>query len=401
MAFKSIFALVALAIVSSFAQNLATWVSTSFITEKYSSWSTIKYGSEAVTPVAKSTSLSITTLYTNEAPTTSDKTVTTWFIGEVTVPTSTYTPTTILSTPLTVTSNGTSTITKMVSPCLATVTLSPTSCASSKQSLTESTSEAKKASLSSVVTVYTGTYTPSSGQVMTTPTAWATAVTTYIDITASYRVVTQVGYVVTTTITATGYKYLATGTLSANKTITYAPFKYTSVVYLHTATVTSSDWYLAYTTKAPAASPGASCSESAPTVTRVAPCAPSNLISQRDGHGVAVRFLPRDWRVPVEFFPPALLGIPGMDASACCQLCFDNAGCAASEWSGASTSDGCKLYYYGHGDDTCGVGEGVELEYYADTNSFPGQASYLQLGCGQFKYIGRMNPFCPDCEVTE
>jgi hypothetical protein len=170
-----------------------------------------------------------------------------------------------------------------------------------------------------------------------------------------------------------------------------APFRYTNTVYLNTVTATSSDWHLTYTTKdAPTV-----CSDIA-TVTRAAQCAPTNLISERDSHGVAIQLLPRDWVFPIEF-PSTLIGIPGMDASACCQLCLDNPGCAASEWT-ISWQGACRLYYYAHGNDTCG-GDSL-LEYYGDSYSFPRQASFVQVGCGHLRYSGVKNPSCPSCEVT-
>ncbi|KAI1410368.1 hypothetical protein F5Y13DRAFT_192550 [Hypoxylon sp. FL1857] len=386
MALRLLSVLAALSVASCYAQNQTTWVVTSFITEKYVSSSTVEYGSTLVTPVQRFTSLDIVTSYTHEPPTSKDRTVTQWITEQVTFPVSTYTSafTTTLSTPLVVTSNGTSTIVSWVSPVRATITLSPTACAESVSPA--STSPAK------IVTEYTGTYSPFPGQVTTTPTAWPTAATTHVSLTASYRVLTYVGSTVTVKSTATGYNWLSTTTISENKTVTVAPFRYTNTVYLNTMTTTSSDWQLAYTTKpAPTACPDTR------TVTRAAQCAPTNLIAERDSHGAAVQLLPRDWAFPIGF-PSTLIGIPGMDASACCQLCLDNAGCAASEWT-IEWSGACRLYYYLHGNDTCG-GEAT-LEYYGDTYAFPRQASFVQAGCGQLKYYGLKNPLCPTCEVTE
>ena len=83
---------------------------------------------------------------------------------------------------------------------------------------------------------------------------------------------------------------------------------------------------------------------------------------------------------------------------------MDNPGCAASEWT-RSWGDGCRLYYFGtirgnegENDTTCG---GPELEYYGDSHQFPGQASFLQVGCGRLKYIGGRDPYCPSCVVED
>jgi len=370
------------------AQKQTTWVVTSFITEKYASWSTIKYDGTPVTPIQRSTSLEIVTSYTSEPPRSSDRTITTWKIEQVTFSVSTYTsaPHTTLSTPRVVTNNGTSTITQWVSPVLATATLSPLACGKNASALSG-------LSPARVVTEYTGTYSPFSGQVTATPTAWPSAVTTYVSLTVSYRILTHVGQSTIVTSTATGSNWLSTTTVTDTRTTTVANFRYNSTVYLHTITATSSDWRLAYTTVPATAT---ACPDT-PTVTRAAQCAPTNIIAERDGHGAAVQLLPRDWAFPIDFFPPALIGIPAMDASACCQLCLDNPGCAASEWT-ISWSGACRLYYYIHGNDTCGGGN-VTLEYYGDSYAFPRQASFVQEGCGRLRYSGVKNPFCPTCQV--
>lgn len=388
----------ALASTPSNAQNQTTWVVTSHITEKYTSRSTIKYGSTEVIPLQRSTTLEIESSYISETPTSRDTTVTHWITEQTTLPVLTLmSPVyTTLSTPISVTSNGTSTITRQISPILATVTLLPTACASTilpanSTSPTNGTSATNSTLLIKAVTEYTGTYIPFPGQVTTTPTAWPTAVTTYITITDSYRLFTYVGNTVTVTSTVTGKNWLSTTTISENRTVTVAPFRYTNTVYLNTVTVTNSDWQLIYTTKsAPTACP------ETPTVTRAMQCAPTNLIAERDGHGTTVQLLPLDWRFPIGF-PDTLIGIPGMDASACCQLCLDNPGCAASEWT-VSWPSGCRLFYYGRGNDTCGGG--TTLEYYGDSYEFPRQAGFVQAGCGQLRYSGVKNPFCPTCEVS-
>src|SRR3569833_2596774 len=109
MALRLLLAVAALApTVFVLGQNQTTWVVTSFITEQYLSWSTVQYDSVAVTPVKRSTSLSIVTLYTSEPPTSSDRTVTHWVTEQLTQPVTTYTSAfyASLSAPLTVSSNG-------------------------------------------------------------------------------------------------------------------------------------------------------------------------------------------------------------------------------------------------------------------------------------------------------
>src|SRR3569833_254791 len=165
MALRLLLAVAALApTVFVLGQNQTTWVVTSFITEQYLSWSTVQYDSVAVTPVKRSTSLSIVTLYTSEPPTSSDRTVTHWVTEQLTLPVSTYTSAfyTTLSAPLTVTSNGTSTIVNRVSAALATVTLSPAAACANSGSPTGSSGGAVLVP-AKTVTEYTGDIQPIPG----------------------------------------------------------------------------------------------------------------------------------------------------------------------------------------------------------------------------------------------
>ncbi|KAL1891482.1 hypothetical protein Sste5346_007573 [Sporothrix stenoceras] len=386
MAFQklAVLAVVALAALGH-AQNQTTWVETTFVTENYRSTTTTQYDTTPHSPIIRSTGISHFKVYSNTTIR-KDRSFTHWVTDQVTFPVTTYTAatTTTLSTPLSVRSNGTSTVVSWVSSALATVTFWPANCYNvGGENGTQTT-----------VTKYTGTYSQFSGQITAAPTVFPTAVTTQINVTGTYRVVTSIGSIVTVSSTATGSNWLSTSTVSSNKTVTVAPFRTTGTVYDHTITVTSSDWHLAYTTVYATVLP---CGPTR-TITRAAQCAPTNLISQRDGHGVGVRCLPRDWVFPIEFFPPKLLGIPDYDASSCCQLCADNPGCAASEWS-SSWSTGCMLYYYAHGNDTCGATQ--PLEYFSDIHTVPDEGSSISNHCGRLTYLGRMDPFCPDCKVTD
>jgi hypothetical protein len=373
-------------------QNATTWVSTSFISEDFSSSITVRFGDTAVTPVPTSTApLYSETSYIRDFHLVSKNiNQTTWAAVTVTEPLA-YRQSVITitrSVPPTVTIPGTQTDTIYTSPTVATVTFAPTTC-------TNSLSPPK-----SISTVYTGTYTPFPGQVTTTSTRFPTAVTTYFFITASYRVNTYIGTTSTTTSTYTDTSYLST-TTTGTVTVDAANFGkgYTRTRYSNTITTTFSDWQLAYTTKPVSVD----CKPDTPTmVTYAAKCAPTNLISERDGRGVEVRWYTNQWSAPIGF-PDTLIGIPGLsDASACCQLCVDNKGCAASEWT-VGWDKGCRLYFYNTLDrnGTCG-GQGKErglVEYFGNSFALPRQASFVQTGCGEWKYLGGMNPFCPTCEV--
>lgn len=189
--------------------------------------------------------------------------------------------------------------------------------------------------------------------------------------------------------------YLTTTTLG---TTTVYPFRYTHTSYATTTTLTNSDFQLAYTTLPLPTS----CDAANPaTVTLPARCAPTNLISADTARrGVSLRVVTADWVFPIGF-PETLLGIPGMDATRCCQLCAENGGCAVSEWTrGWGGKGACRLFFYvgrgRSGNGTCGPGE---MEWFGDSYALEGQGSFVQRGCGGVRYLGGRDPFCPDCKV--
>jgi hypothetical protein len=346
-----------------------TWFATSYATEHYTSTTIVNYGSVAVTPVPTSTAFKLVTSYINEPPESRDITET----YSVTV-----TVTEALATEYIVVYDGSlsghgSTVTSNIStfavwtsPTLATVTLSTTTCTNGVSPLRTETE-------------YTGKYYPVSGQVTTVPTSWPTAVTSVYNNTAVYHRYTYIGTTTRTTATLNIMTYLSTKTLTT--TVPTPTGRYPKTTYLTTVTVTSSDWQLDYITR----TVSKACAQT-PTVTRAAQCAPTNMISERDGYGVGIQIFPDSWRFPIGF-PGEIIGIPGMDAGACCQLCLDNKGCAASEWTaGPVDPSSCRLFYYGYGNSTCGLG--APLKYYASTWDLSRQGSYLQLGCGTFAYMG-------------
>lgn len=364
--FSQLLPLVAFAISLVQAQR-QTWFATSYVTEHYTSTTIVNYGTVAVTPVPTSTTYALATSYISEPVASMDITETYWATVTITEAFATeYVVVHDSSLPGNTVTSNTSTFEVWTSPTLATITLSTTTCTNGAVPLTTETK-------------YTGKYCPVPGQVTTVPTVWPTAVISVYNNTAVYRRFTYVGTTTTTTATFNIGTYLSTTTVTT--TVPTATGRYRRTTYLTTVIVTSSDWQLDYTTS----TVSKACAQT-PTVTRAAQCAPTNMISEQDGYGVAIQIFPDSWRFPIEF-PGEIIGIPGMDASACCQLCLDNEGCAASEWTaGPVNPAGCTLYYYGYGNSTCGVG--APLKYYASTWDLPRQASYLQLGCGTFAYIG-------------
>ncbi|KAK4448049.1 hypothetical protein QBC34DRAFT_466197 [Podospora aff. communis PSN243] len=358
------------------ASTVLTWSSTAFISDEYSSSVTVRYA--GVQRVVS---------YINEAVASRNINRTSWSTVIATEPLESRWDVIYMTgttPPPTVTVEGTTTEIVWSSPTVATVTFEPTTCINGI------------AAPSITSTVYTGEYKPFPGQVTTTKTSWPTAVTTYFFQTASYRVFTFTGTTATFTSTATGTTFLST-TVVGTRTIDINAVGryYTRTRSRHTVTRTNRDHQLAYTTKPVEVS----CEAGKPaTVTRAAKCAPTNLISERDGRGIEVRVPIANWTFPIGF-PKTLIGIPNLDASACCQLCLDNKGCAVSEWRD-SWSGGCNLFYFNSPglNDTCGT---MPLEYYGDTWSLPEQASFIQVGCGSLTYLGVRNQFCPDCKVEQ
>jgi hypothetical protein len=190
-------------------------------------------------------------------------------------------------------------------------------------------------------------------------------------------------------------QYLSTTTLTTTTTTTELPFPWSpipTITYYTTTTTTTtlSSYYLAHT----AIPTTHLCSPDAtPTVTHHIRCATSNLISERDDRGVAIRWVPEKRVIPLTSrFNSDLLADATRDPIVCCQLCVDNRECAASEWK-RDWGDGCRLYYYfggggGGENDTLATCGGEELEYYGDENRWPGQGSLVQVGCGRLRYRG-------------
>ncbi|KAM7192589.1 hypothetical protein V8F20_008798 [Naviculisporaceae sp. PSN 640] len=404
-----------------------TWYSTGFVNDEYGTLKIIQYDTTAVTPVPTSELVEVIEKTTITQETASRDISTTVLITETRtedVTTETvYIPLTTPLPPPSVLVNETTTTYFWVSPTIATVTITTTVPA-------EACSET-----ATPVTSYQGTYSPLPDQTTTEKTRFPTAVITQIYNTVTYALYPYTGYTVTHTDTEVELTYLSTETTTVTQSTLGG--RYTSTVYESTVTATRSEFQLAYSTATVTAS---SC---APTATYAAKCAPNNLLSEQDGLGVAVRILPNEWSFPVGI-ADTLIGLPGgpselvTDASACCKLCVDNAGCAASEWAiETETTGSCRLYWFNnpsegegnpddHGSDgaipysattatgkrdTCGRridGGGLEagaarraadnddvvgLQYYANSFALPGQASLIQSGCGRLEYVGELDPW--------
>lgn len=358
--------------------DMVTWFSTR--TERdyihVSSLFTVEYGNSSIMPVPTLRLTQTATLYLNEPVVSQNLNHTIWSTVFETAPLKSrwdvrYTKG-LIPNP-TVTVEGTETANVWTSATVATVTLSPTTCTNGV------------ARPNSTATVYTGEYQPFPGQVTTTKTAWPTAVTTYFFLTESQHLFTFTGTAMTYISTVTATSYLSTTTVGTT-TLDYGTEPHTYTRYSHTVTQTRRNNQLAFTTKLFEAS----CNPGTPTtVTRAAQCAPTNMISERDGLGIRVSVSMDNWAFPRGLgYPDVLIGIPNLDAGACCQLCLDNKGCAASEWIGPWHA-GCSLLFFSSPglNNTCGT---VPLGYFGDVWYLP-QTSFIQVGCGSLTYLGVRN----------
>ncbi|KAM7189343.1 hypothetical protein V8F33_010122 [Rhypophila sp. PSN 637] len=411
-----------------------SWFAKSYVGGDVGTLRIIQYGSVAVTPVPTSTLPAVIEEITITEPTASSNIESTeWIVETTTIPVVTDTvviPVTKGLPPHSKFVNSTTTKFDWVSPTIATLTFTKTPVA-----------EACLAQEVTTVTEYTGTYSPLPDQDTEPRTRFPTALLTQDHNTITYRLFPYTGTTETTTITETYTAGLTTETITVTQSEQGG--RYTSTHYASTVTATRSEFQLAYTTvtATPFPASGNSSCAATKTITQAHKCAPTNLLREQDGLGVAIRILPNEWSFPIGF-SDTILGVPGglnrsadapddgltlRDASACCQLCVDNPGCAGSEWAIEDTyNGGCRLYWYNdpadgegnfdgetidpdtgaivasHGKrDTCGkrvdgiggVEEAVGLQYYANFYALAGQASYVQSGCGRLMFVGEMDPW--------
>ncbi|KAI1202474.1 hypothetical protein F5X97DRAFT_319160 [Nemania serpens] len=214
------------------------------------------------------------------------------------------------------------------------------------------------------VTKYTGTYTPTQGQVTTYPATYVTEATCgRATLTATHLFgYTSSGTVTSTTtpkVTVTAYTTTSTSTWVWTTHITWSPTIDTTITS-HTVVPT--------TKTATVACPAATI-----TKTLDARCAPSNLLGAIDGKGIYLA------QVAVNSGQIFSSGEPwGSDPSACCQACLDDKACGAS-WSGYR---GCGLFYVVDELKKQPQCDAWVVSWQADGTVFPGQGYILQSGCG-------------------
>lgn len=225
------------------------------------------------------------------------------------------------------------------------------------------------------VTEYEGTYVPVLGQATALPEVYPT------DITCSggvivYEYIWPYSTTGTSTTTHTPTVTVVDYTTTTPYTITYA----TLTTYATTVTTTVTSYRVA--SVVPTIS---TACEATYTTTYAAKCAPTNLISSINGQGLLASghyapgtepsYGPDDYETG---------NLWTRDASACCQLCVDNKGCAGSM---GAVGEYCGLLYT-PGNVTSGGGVCGEFVfgYTSQTNVVAGEGIVVQSGCGLIEY---------------
>ncbi|KAK4451223.1 hypothetical protein QBC34DRAFT_458778 [Podospora aff. communis PSN243] len=390
-------------------QSLATWFSTSTAPlNSVSTWRVVHHGSTPVTPIPTSSPLPVYERVTIHEPTRSRNIniTTTLYSTQATYPVKTEVET-VYQTSFgfyTVTANGTGTAGVWATPTIATITVTPIICANNATSPR------------TTVTHYTGEYTPFPGQYLTaTRTSFPTAVTSYSKVISHVHIFTYTGITstYTTTVPTTAYSTTTTTTTLATTLLPYPFPPFILPLPTHFSTTTTTTTYLpriSYT----ALPKTAPCpATTTPTITQDIRCAPTNLISARDGRGITVASSPNTWGIfLVSRYGEDVMDAAGKDASVCCQVCVDNGreGCLGSEWK-AEGGGKCWLWFWcdiaagggegggdggsgdgnggnGSGDGRCGGGEDGGLVYFGGGEVWEGQGSFVQGGCRGLRYGG-------------
>lgn len=288
-------------------------------------------------------------------------TITSPSIVLVTGPATTYTPTVVTYIYSTIYSTfGTSTSATYVvdTSTVGTLTTTETVC-----------TEGVSPSVTS--TFYTGTYTRPDGYPTKTPHRFPDYVNCTTDRTTHLTVFPTITSGVTTfTINP------STPASTVTNTSTVTIYSYSAPA---TVTVTTSQTF--YTAAKSTATVSISCAATV-TTAYAAKCSGPNLINQVNGHGIAVIY-----PAPGSSF---VYGGNGRDPSACCQLCQENAGCAAFDDFPAAGN--CALYFTNStlkAEGQCGLAfsYGDAIGQSGNPPLEAGQGSIVGTGCGNVEPI--------------
>ncbi|KAI2643217.1 hypothetical protein GGS21DRAFT_541931 [Xylaria nigripes] len=217
-----------------------------------------------------------------------------------------------------------------------------------------------------IVTKYTGTYAPLSGQATTVPTAYPTqahCTTTLVESVDLFA--THTSGVVTNMVTPSST--VPNPTTTTTKAVIF------NTVTEHLTTVTQTQTL--YTPVSVGTTSTLSCANTV-TKTLDARCAPTNLISAINGEGI----LSGDYADRVVIID-SVDGLTAKDPSLCCQTCLDNEGCGASE----ASDEGCSLYYAPakDGETVC---DAFIFSFTSDPEVPAGQGLIVQSGCDRVEY---------------
>ncbi|KAJ9137386.1 hypothetical protein NKR19_g8215 [Coniochaeta hoffmannii] len=224
----------------------------------------------------------------------------------------------------------------------------------------------------STVTSFTGSYTPVPGQNTALPVSWEASDTCWVtNIEIQHIHPTVQGPTITTTVPVT----IASPTII--KTTTYTTTR-TTYASTHTLSPTFLSAHVDYVVTTVTAS----CAP-VPTVTYAAQCAFPNLLGEMSGLGLSIG------GSNPNFTFAGVADTAHGDPSLCCQLCVDNAGCAASVY--WAQSEACLLGYVGgDGADDCPVAFNYFAVNYTEVPTKPRQGNLFQVGagCATIKYDG-------------
>jgi hypothetical protein len=220
-------------------------------------------------------------------------------------------------------------------------------------------------------TLYTGAYTPPGGF----PTKTQRRFPDYVNCTTDRTTHLTLFPTVTSGMTTFA---ITPGTPASTVTQTSTR---TLLTFNTPATVTVTSGGTSYVATKTTATLSTSCPGTV-TTTYAAKCSGPNLINQVNGHGIAV--------IVGAPGSASVYGGDGRDASACCQLCQENVGCAAFDDFPAAGN--CALSFTNstaNGEGQCGLAflYGDAIGQSSNAPIEPGQGSIVGTGCGSIEPV--------------
>jgi hypothetical protein len=354
------FKVLALLLATAFFANAAPASSSSFVFTRTSIETSVRCSTHSTRTTAAPTPLptnSFTKTFTRKETTTITTPSTVFVTGTAT----TYTPTVITYVYVTSFSSlDTQTAVTFIydTSTIGTLTTTETTCTNG-------------ASPSVTSTVYTGTFTPPNGYPAKTRRRFPDYVNCTTDRTTHLTLFPTVTSG-TTTFTITPGTPASTITQTSTRTI---------LTFNTPTTVTVTSGGISYVAEKTTVTLSTSCPATV-TTTYAAKCSGPNLINQVNGHGIVV--------VTGAPGSASVFGGNGRDASACCQLCQENVGCAA--FNDFPAAGNCALSFTNStakSEGQCGLaflyGDGIGQSSNAPIG--PGEGSIVGTGCGSIQPV--------------